>query len=124
MGLVDKNIYPSVKFSPDKLHLVLCRFLKEESSNSEKFSYVPFGAGRQTHFVQRLEDIKSVFFGAGRHRCIGENFAYIQIKTIWSVLLRKYEFELVKGHFPPVNYSTMIHTPVKPIIAYKLRDKK
>ncbi len=57
----------------------------------------------------------------GRHRCIGENFAYIQIKTIWSVLLQKYEFDLVDGHFPPVNYSTMIHTPVRPVIAYKLR---
>ncbi|XP_011407086.2 PREDICTED: lanosterol 14-alpha demethylase-like [Amphimedon queenslandica] len=82
-------------FNPD-------RFVDEELSNSEKFSYVPFGAGR--------------------HRCIGESFAYVQIKTIWSVLLRKYQFELVGGVFPPVNYQTMIHTPTQPVIAYKLRQ--
>eukprot|EP00731_Ephydatia_muelleri_P008297 Em0004g635a len=79
------------------------RFVGDDSS-TEKFSYVPFGAGR--------------------HRCVGESFAYIQIKTIWSVLLRKYEFDLVDGYFPPINYSTMIHTPTKPIINYKKRMVK
>ncbi|XP_064402293.1 lanosterol 14-alpha demethylase-like isoform X2 [Halichondria panicea] len=80
-------------FNPD-------RFL-EQTSSDEKFSFVPFGAGR--------------------HRCVGESFALIQIKTIWSVLLRKYEFDLVDGHFPPVNYTTMIHTPTKPLIRYRRR---
>ena len=46
----------------------------------------------------------------------------MQIKTIWSVLLRKYEFDLVDEYFPVVNYSTMIHTPTKPIIRYKKRE--
>lgn len=77
------------------------RFLDEETSNSEKFSYVPFGAGR--------------------HRCIGESFAYVQIKTIWSVLLRMFEFDLVDGYFPSVNFNTMIHTPYNPVIKYRRR---
>uniref|UniRef100_A0A6Q2YBW8 Lanosterol 14-alpha demethylase n=1 Tax=Esox lucius TaxID=8010 RepID=A0A6Q2YBW8_ESOLU len=68
----------------------------------EKFAYVPFGAGR--------------------HRCIGENFAYVQIKTIWSTLLRLYEFDLVDGYFPTINYTTMIHTPHNPVIRYKRRQ--
>ena len=34
-------------------------------------------------------------FGGGRHGCMGETFAYMQIKTIWSVLLRNFDFELV-----------------------------
>lgn len=71
------------------------RFL-EGNASTGKFSYVPFGAGR--------------------HRCIGENFAYVQIKTIWAVLLREFEFELVDGHFPAVNVETMIHTPSQAII--------
>lgn len=58
---------------------------------------------------------------SGRHRCVGETFAYMQIKTIWSVLLKKYKFSLIDGFFPPVNYSTMIHTPTKPIIRYQRR---
>jgi sterol 14-demethylase len=33
-------------------------------------------------------------FGAGRHRCVGAAFATMQIKAIFSVLLREYEFEM------------------------------
>ena len=32
-------------------------------------------------------------FGAGRHRCVGAQFALMQLKTIFSVLLTRYEFE-------------------------------
>lgn len=62
-----------------------------------------------------------VVFSSGRHRCIGENFAYVQIKTIWSTLLRMYDFDLVDGYFPTINYTTMIHTPHNPVIRYKRR---
>ncbi|XP_054910063.1 lanosterol 14-alpha demethylase [Poeciliopsis prolifica] len=73
------------------------------NDTADKFAYIPFGAGR--------------------HRCIGENFAYVQIKTIWSTLLRMYEFELVDGYFPSINYTTMIHTPHNPVIRYKRRKQ-
>jgi sterol 14-demethylase len=32
-------------------------------------------------------------FGAGRHRCVGAAFAVMQLKAIFSVLLREWEFE-------------------------------
>ncbi|ERE87071.1 lanosterol 14-alpha demethylase-like protein [Cricetulus griseus] len=83
-------------FNPD-------RYLQDNPASGEKFAYVPFGAGR--------------------HRCIGENFAYVQIKTIWSTMLRLYEFDLINGYFPSVNYTTMIHTPENPVIRYKRRSK-
>ncbi|ROK64949.1 Lanosterol 14-alpha demethylase [Anabarilius grahami] len=83
-----------LEFNPD-------RYLHDNPAAGEKFAYIPFGAGR--------------------HRCIGENFAYVQIKTIWSTLLRLFDFELVDGHFPPVNYTTMIHTPHNPVIRYTRR---
>ncbi len=35
-------------------------------------------------------------FGAGRHRCVGAAFAQLQIKAIFSVLLREYEFEMAQ----------------------------
>jgi sterol 14alpha-demethylase len=35
-------------------------------------------------------------FGAGRHRCVGANFAMIQLKAIFSVLLRDWEFALAQ----------------------------
>ncbi|MEU8899785.1 cytochrome P450 [Nocardia sp. NPDC048505] len=33
-------------------------------------------------------------FGAGRHRCVGAPFALMQLKAIFSILLRDWEFEL------------------------------
>ncbi|XP_043088960.1 lanosterol 14-alpha demethylase [Puntigrus tetrazona] len=80
------------------------RYLQDNPAAGEKFSYIPFGAGR--------------------HRCIGENFAYVQIKTIWSTLLRLYDFQLVDGRFPAVNYTTMIHTPHEPVIRYTRRKSQ
>ena len=35
-------------------------------------------------------------FGAGRHRCVGAAFAMMQLKAIFSVLLRGYDFELAQ----------------------------
>jgi len=44
------------------------------------------------------EEDKRVFawipFGAGRHRCVGAAFAMMQLKAIFSVLLRRCEFEM------------------------------
>uniref|UniRef100_A0A8P4KMW7 Lanosterol 14-alpha demethylase n=1 Tax=Dicentrarchus labrax TaxID=13489 RepID=A0A8P4KMW7_DICLA len=86
----------TIPFNPD-------RYLNDNPAAGEKFAYVPFGAGR--------------------HRCIGENFAYVQIKTIWSTLLRMYDFDLVDGYFPTINYTTMIHTPHNPVIRFKRRKQ-
>ena len=35
-------------------------------------------------------------FGAGRHRCVGAAFAMMQLKAIFSVLLRNWDFELAQ----------------------------
>ncbi len=40
-------------------------------------------------------------FGAGRHRCVGAAFAMMQLKAIFSVLLRRWDFELAQ---PPDRY--------------------
>jgi sterol 14-demethylase len=40
-------------------------------------------------------------FGAGRHRCVGAAFAMMQLKAIFSVLLRDWTFELAQ---PPDSY--------------------
>ncbi len=48
----------------------------------------------------RTEDVANPWtwipFGAGRHRCVGANFAMMQLKAIFSVLLRGWEFELAQ----------------------------
>ncbi|EFN54386.1 hypothetical protein CHLNCDRAFT_56217 [Chlorella variabilis] len=57
-------------------------------------------------------------FGGGRHGCMGQNFAYLQIKTIWSVLLRNFEFELLDP-VPEPNYTSMVIMPKACRVRYR-----
>ena len=48
-------------------------------------------------------------FGAGRHRCVGAAFAMMQLKAIFSVLLREHRFELTQAPDTYVNdHSKMV----------------
>ncbi|KAA1081585.1 Lanosterol 14-alpha-demethylase [Puccinia graminis f. sp. tritici] len=53
-------------------------------------------------------------FGAGRHRCIGEQFAYLQLSTLGATVIRNCELELVSNQFPKPDYTTMLVCPIKP----------
>jgi sterol 14-demethylase len=48
----------------------------------------------------RREDLENPWtwipFGAGKHRCVGASFAVMQLKAIFSVLLRGWTFELAQ----------------------------
>ena len=49
------------------------------------------------YFDPRQEDMQNrwtwIPFGAGKHRCVGNAFAMMQMKAIFSVILRDYSFE-------------------------------
>ncbi|CAE6399322.1 unnamed protein product [Rhizoctonia solani] len=63
-------------------------------------------------------------FGAGRHRCIGEKFAYVQLGTILSTVVRTIEMRLDSG-VPAHNYHTMIVQPKEPcMIQFRFRDRR
>jgi sterol 14-demethylase len=63
-------------------------------------------------------------FGGGKHRCIGLAFAYQQVKVIWSVLLRRYAFELVNLDQHP-NYTTFVVGPRPPcLIRYRAQTPR
>lgn len=72
----------------------------------------------------REEDKKRPYsfigFGAGRHACIGQNFAYLQIKAIWSVLLRNFDFELLDP-VPAADYNSMVVGPMPCRVKYTRR---
>ena len=46
-------------------------------------------------------------FGGGRHKCIGNAFALLQVRTIFTWLLHFYEFELAQ---PPEYYREVMPT--------------
>lgn len=62
-------------------------------------------------------------FGGGRHKCSGNAFALFQIKAIFCILLRRYEFELVDepGSYRD-DYTKMVVEPASPCrIRYRKR---
>ncbi len=70
------EIFPDPeKFDPE-------RFTEERQEDKQAFSWVAFGGGR--------------------HKCSGNAFAMLQLKAIYAILLRRYQFELVN---PPESYQ-------------------
>ncbi|PSR79020.1 hypothetical protein PHLCEN_2v7207 [Hermanssonia centrifuga] len=79
---------------------------------------VDFGFG----LVSKGTDSPYQPFGAGRHRCIGEQFAYLQLGTVITTVIRQVEMKLASG-VPDPNYQTMITLPKKPRdILYRRRQ--
>ncbi|GAA5871739.1 hypothetical protein JCM16303_000850 [Sporobolomyces ruberrimus] len=61
-------------------------------------------------------------FGAGRHRCIGEQFAQVQLGTIIATLVRELTWTLDQP-FPGNDYTTMIVMPASPRnVSFKRRE--
>jgi sterol 14alpha-demethylase len=57
-------------------------------------------------------------FGAGRHRCVGAPFAMMQLKAIFSVLLRHWDFELAQPSESYRNdHSKMVVQLAQPCVA-------
>ncbi|OXB40141.1 cytochrome P450, family 51 (sterol 14-demethylase), partial [Cryptococcus neoformans] len=61
-------------------------------------------------------------FGAGRHRCVGEQFAYTQLSTIFTYVVRNFTLKLAVPKFPETNYRTMIVQPNNPLVTFTLRN--
>lgn len=60
-------------------------------------------------------------FGAGRHRCIGEQFANVQLMTIMATFVRGFEMRLPGGgsEVPPPDYTACF--PFMSVILFFLR---
>ena len=66
-------------------------------------------------------------FGAGRHRCIGEAFAYVQLGTITATLVREFRFRNLDGVKGVVgtDYSSLFSRPLNPaVVNWEKREKK
>ena len=83
----------------------------------------------ERYLEPRAEDLANPWnwipFGAGRHRCVGAAFAMMQLKAIFLVLLRDWEFELAQ---PPETYrndhSKMVVQLAQPCeVVYRRRSR-
>jgi sterol 14alpha-demethylase len=112
----DGHVMPAgdlVLVSPAVSHKIAEIFANPERYDPERFA-APREEDRRTPYAL-------IGFGGGKHRCIGLAFAYQQVKVIWSVLLRRYTFELVERDQLP-NYATFVVGPRQPcLVRYRRR---
>ena len=83
------EIFPEPeKFDPD-------RYLEDRQEDAQPFSWIAFGGGK--------------------HKCTGNAFAMLQLKAIFSILLRRYTFELIdeKDHYQD-DFTQMVVQPLSP----------
>ena len=84
----------------------------------------------ERYLEPRFEDTSNPWtwipFGAGRHRCVGAAFAMMQLKAIFSVLLRGWEFELAQPSDTYRNdHSKMVVQLEQPcVVRYRRREVK
>ncbi|CAN5640568.1 lanosterol 14-alpha demethylase [soil metagenome] len=67
--------------------------IPEDFPDPEAFDPGRYLDGRQADLQNRWTWIP---FGAGKHRCVGNAFAMMQMKAIFSVILRDYTFEMTQ----------------------------
>jgi sterol 14alpha-demethylase len=67
--------------------------IAEDFPHPDRFDPTRYLQPRQEDLINRWTWIP---FGAGRHRCVGSAFAMMQLKAIFSVILRDYEFEMAQ----------------------------
>ena len=78
--------------------LAVSNRIETDFPDADAFRPERYAAPREEDLLHRWTWVP---FGAGRHRCVGANFAMMQLKAIFSVLLRDWEFEPAQ---PPESY--------------------
>lgn len=96
--------------------------LPEDFPNPDSFDPGRYIDPNQEDLVNRWTWIP---FGAGRHRCVGAAFALMQLKAIFSVLLRDWEFEMLQPSESYRNdHSKMVVQLQQPCrVRYRRRQK-
>jgi len=80
------------------------------------------GEGKNGFDIRALPPYSYIGFGAGIHTCMGESFAFMQIRTILACLLSTYKVEM-KGPFPQADYDAMVVMPKgKNLITFTPRE--
>ena len=101
--------------SPAVSHRLSHLFAEPERFDPQRFA-PPRSEDKQHHYTL-------IGFGGGKHRCMGEKFAMLQLKAIWTVLLDRFDFESVSG-FPAPNYGSWVTGPTPPCqVRYRRRSQ-
>lgn len=75
--------------------------------NPDEFDPDRYTAPREEH----KKPYAYLGFGGGMHSCMGQVFAYVQVKTILSVILKRYELTPESSKLPDIGYNDMVVGP-------------
>ena len=101
--------------SPAVSHRLPHVFADPERFFPDRFA-PPASEDKQHHYAL-------IGFGGGKHACMGKNFAYMQLKAIWTVLLDRFDFLPCTG-FPRPNYGSWVTGPETPCrVRYRRRSE-
>mmetsp|Transcript_7109 Transcript_7109/g.14590 ORF Transcript_7109/g.14590 Transcript_7109/m.14590 type:complete len:254 (-) Transcript_7109:36-797(-) len=81
--------------------------LKSTFPNPDTFDPERFAAPREEH----KQPYSYLGFGGGMHSCMGQNFAFVQVKTILSIIFREYNIKRVAKDMPTCGYEDMVVGP-------------
>jgi len=148
LDVLHRNIHEALRLGPPLI--MVMRYAKEDftvTTSKGKQYVIPKGhiVAASPTFSHRMEDVfknadsyepdrfapprsedkakpfSYLGFGGGRHACMGQQFAMLQIKTIWSVLLREFEFEMLDP-FPEPDFTSMVIGPKPCRVRYTRRS--
>jgi sterol 14-demethylase len=87
-------------------------------TDPERFDPDRYSEGRAE---DKVKPYSYTAFGGGIHACLGEQFGYLQVKTILSIMLRKFDIEMT-GPLPKPDYTMMVVGPTTPrMVRFKRR---
>ncbi|KAI0136541.1 cytochrome P450 51 [Xylariales sp. AK1849] len=97
----------------EKDHPLMPRISKSEGEEEEKIDY---GYG----LVSKGAQSPYLPFGAGRHRCIGEQFANVQLQTIVAMVVRMFKLRNPDGSntICGTDYASLFSRPLEPANVY------
>lgn len=97
----------SEEFFPNALEWDPHRWDKQEQDENDDGDTVDYGYGAVSSKAAYSPYLP---FGAGRHRCVGETFAYAQLGTILATLVRRLQWEQVdpQAPVPQTDYSVSV----------------
>ncbi|KAK9421997.1 putative Cytochrome P450 51 [Seiridium unicorne] len=102
----------------DAEHHLAPRIAKNEAEEEETIDY---GYG----LVSKGSASPYLPFGAGRHRCIGEHFANVQLQTIVAMVVRMFKLRNTDGsnNVAGTDYQSLFSRPLEPAnISWEKRD--
>ena len=94
------------RYWPDATAFRPSRYLPGEDA-ADRFDSRSVGHGLLQGFM--------LSFGGGAHMCSGRRFGYLQVSTIWTILLRDFDMEMVTP-LPKPAYNDMVVGPDAPIM--------